>query len=119
MKLKKVNIEIKSDEELFRQAAEVMKKIAAGEKVKKHNAISFDSLDQLRSIVTPQRLGLLGIIREHRPKTIYELAKLAKRDYANVHRDVSILEHAGFIERDKKGLDSYDKIEIGITVRSS
>lgn len=116
MKLKKVNIEIKSDAEIFNEVAEVMENIAAGKKVKKHRAVSFDSLDHFRSIITPERLRLLSIIRKHSPKTIYQLAKLAKRDYANVHRDVAVLERFDFLERDKKGLESCEKIEIGITV---
>lgn len=116
MKVKKVNVEIKSREEVFQEAKEVMKKVMRGEKVEKSEALVFESVDDFRSLITPQRMRLLKLIHKHNPKSIYRLAKIARRDYANVHRDVEILERFDFLERENKKLESCDLIKIEIKV---
>src|SRR2546427_7101485 len=46
---------------------------------------------------TPTRLALLRVIRDKRPGSIYELAKLVGRDFKNVQGDLKLLEKYGLV----------------------
>jgi predicted transcriptional regulator len=57
--------------------------------------------------MTEQKLAILATIISQRPTSIYQLAQLVERDFANVQRDCTALEAAGFIRlkdsKDAKG----------------
>ena len=61
--------------------------------------LSFESAKTLFAELTPARLDLLHTLREAGPCSVYALAKVAERNYSNVHTDVSRLEELGLIER--------------------
>jgi predicted transcriptional regulator len=42
-------------------------------------------------------MELLHLIRERRPKSIYQLAKISGRDFKNVHADVALLKQYGLV----------------------
>jgi len=124
MRVKNIKISIKSDEELFQEVKDVWEKVEKGEKVKKHEGISFDSLEDMRKILTVKRLKILKTIKKHHPSSIYELAKILNRDIKNTFDDVKFLAQAGLIElkRVQEGrekttpLVNYDKILLEIPV---
>lgn len=124
MKVKNTKISIKSDEEIFNEVKEVWRKVEKGEKVKKHEGISFESIEDMRKILTEERLKILKTIKKYHPSSIYELAKLLKRDIKNTFDDVQFLAQAGLIELKKMKdgrekttpLVNYDKILLEITV---
>lgn len=124
MKVKNTKISIKSDEEIFNEVKEVWRKVEKGEKVKKHEGISFESIEDMRKILTEERLKILKTIKKYHPSSIYELAKLLKRDIKNTLDDVQFLAQAGLIELKKMKdgrekttpLVNYDKILLEITV---
>lgn len=124
MKVKNMKISIKSKEELFKEAKEVWKKLEKGEKVKKHEGISFESLESMRKVLTEERLRILKTIKKEHPRSIYELAKILKRDIKNTFDDVQFLSQAGLIdlEKTKDGREkttprvNYDKITLEISV---
>ncbi len=124
MKVKNIKISIKSDEELLKEVKEVWSKVEKGEKVKKHEGVSFESLEDMRKVLTEARLKILKTIRKEQPSSIYELAKLLKRDIKNTFVDVQFLAQAGFIElkKVKDGREKttplvlYDKILLEIPV---
>lgn len=124
MKVKNIKIVIKSDEEIFKEIKEVVKKIESGEKVNKHEGVSFDSIDSMRKVLTEERLRVLRTVRKERPASVYELAKKLKRDIKNTFNDVQFLAQAGLLElkKTKVGrerntpLVNYDKILLEISV---
>ena len=124
MKVKNIKIAIKSDKELFNEIKEVWNKLEKGEKVKKHEGISFANLDVMRKVLTEERLRILKTIKKDHPSSIYELAKILKRDIKNTFDDVQYLAEVGLVElkKSKVGrekitpLVNYDKILLEIPV---
>lgn len=121
MRVKKVRIGIKSIEDALSDAKETMKKIERGEKLGREQGVYFSSFEAFRKALTPKRLALLHTIKTNRPKSLRELAEIAKRDIKNVSEDVRYLEQIGLIE--KKGNDreirpaiSYDRIALEIAI---
>ena len=94
MKVRNIKIAIKSDEEIFKEVKEVMEKIECGERVKKHEGISFDSIDSMRKVLTEERLRVLRTVKKEQPASVYELAKSLKRDIKNTFNDVQFLARA-------------------------
>lgn len=76
--------------------------------------LSFESARSLFSDLTPARLNLLYTLRRAGPSSVYALAKVAERNYSNVHTDVSRLEELGLIERAEDGMVSvpFEAVEI-------
>lgn len=124
MKVRNIKIAIKSDKELYNEVKEVWEKLEKGEKVKKHEGVSFESLEAMRKVITEERLRILKTIKKEHPSSIYELAKLLKRDVKNTFNDVQFLTQAGLIELKKTKDDrkrttprvNYDKILLEIPV---
>ncbi|PIP19425.1 MAG: ArsR family transcriptional regulator [Candidatus Omnitrophica bacterium CG23_combo_of_CG06-09_8_20_14_all_41_10] len=125
MKVRNIKITIKSDVEFFKEVKNVWKKLEQGEKVKKHEGISFESLETMRKVLTEERLRILKIIKKYHPGSIYELAKILKRDTKNVSDDVHYLAELALIEIEKgksNGREkttpvvNYDKILLEIPV---
>ena len=124
MKVRNIKISIKSDEELFNEVREVCGKLERGEKVKKHEGISFESLGAMRKVLTEKRLRILKTIKKNHPQSIYELARMLHRDIKNTFNDVQFLAQAGLIElkKTKNGrkkttpMVNYDKILLEIPV---
>ncbi len=96
VKIKK--IVIKSREEFNKEVLDAAKKIDKGEKVKSLKGQSFESLEAVRVFLTEKRLELWRTIRDKAPNSLVELARLVKRDYKDVHQDVSILVEVGLVD---------------------
>lgn len=60
-----------------------------------------DSFESLFRLISPARMGSIAAIRENKPDSIYELAKLLERDVGNVHRDVQSLVEVGILQLDE------------------
>ncbi len=124
MKIKNIRIAIRGEKELFEEVKEVWGKLERGEKVKKHQAIYFESLDAMRKVLTEERLKIVKAIRKNHPASIYELAKILRRDVKNTFDDVQFLAQAGLVElkktkdiRERTALKvDYDKIVLEISV---
>ena len=93
-------------------------------KTLREDSTSFQSLDQLRKLLTTKRLELLRVIRHKKPQSIYGLAKLVERTPENVNTDLKFLEKLGFVEVTKvkeirkKSIPevSYDRMTLEIPV---
>ncbi len=124
MRVRDIKISIKSDEDIFKEVKEVWKKIKKGEKVKKHEGISFESIESMRKILTEERLRIIKTIKKEHPQSIYELAKMVHRDIKNTFDDVQFLAQAGLVElkKTKNGREKttpevdYDRILLEIPV---
>ncbi len=65
----------------------------------------FEGLSALRRLLSNEKARILHTIKAKSPKSIYELAKILKRDFKSVSEDIKLLERFGFIEmiREKTG----------------
>ena len=102
MKVRDVKISIKTKEDLFNEVKGVWGRLEKGERVKKHEGISFENIEAMRKILSEERLRVLKTIKKVHPKSIYELAKFLNRDIKNTFDDVQFLARIGLIELKKK-----------------
>ena len=124
MKIKKVKIGIKGLKEVLEDFAETAEAIERGEKVKKRRGVYFENLEAFRRALTEKRLEVLHVIKRECPSSVYELAKILKRDAKNVTQDLEYLKQIGLVEikrtKEKKKRTipevKYDEIELKIAV---
>jgi predicted transcriptional regulator len=124
MKVRDIKISIKSKEDLFNEVKGVWKKLEKGESMKRHEGISFENTEAMRKVLSEERLRILKTIKKEHPKSIYELAKLLKRDIKNTFDDVQFLAQIGLIElkKTKEGREkttpkvNYDRILLEIPI---
>jgi predicted transcriptional regulator len=57
----------------------------------------FASVAVYQKFMTEQKLSVLAAVLRHKPASIYKLAQLVERDFANVQRDCVALEGMGFM----------------------
>ncbi|HEY5898919.1 MAG TPA: hypothetical protein VIV54_15225 [Burkholderiales bacterium] len=67
------------------------------------HVLSALDLPLLLRTLTPARWALLDLLRGAGPVSIYELSKRLRRDYKNVHTDVTALARIGLIDRASDG----------------
>lgn len=96
MKGKKLEIHFRSFGEFEKDMGRAL---ARHEKrIRPYNHIYFDSVDGFRRFMTIQKLELLTVIANQKPKSIYELAKIVDRDFPAVQKDCVSLAAVGFIK---------------------
>jgi predicted transcriptional regulator len=83
----------------LRSLREEMKAVARGESSAPADAAkpSFNSVEALVRLLTPENRELLALIRDRKPRSVTELARLTGRAQPNVTRTLPKLEAAGFI----------------------
>lgn len=82
-----------------------MKAVARGEKPAPADAArtSFESAEVLLRLLTPENRMLLRLIRDERPQSVADLARLSKRAEPNLLRTLGKLEAFGLIEMQSEG----------------
>jgi predicted transcriptional regulator len=77
-----------------------MRGVARGEKPAPADAAraSFQSVEALVRLLTPENRHLLAIIRDRKPQSINELAEITGRAAPNLTRTLAKLEAVGFVE---------------------
>ncbi len=98
MKTKKIRIEIRSLDSALREAGEGFEKISKGQRLGEKTAIYFSNIKDLRKVLTEKRLELLKTIKDRKPSSIYELARMVNRDLKNVLQDVDYLREIGMVD---------------------
>ena len=121
MKIKRIKIEIRSLDNALKEAGEVFEKLSKGETVQKKTAIYFNNLKEMRKVLTEKRLELLKTIKDKKPASVYELARMVHRDIKNVLQDLSYLQELGLVDitetKDKKiPRVEYDKIALEVAI---
>lgn len=58
----------------------------------------FEGLGVLRNLLSNEKARVLNVIKNRKPNSIYELAKILKRDFKSVNGDVKALEKFGFLD---------------------
>ncbi|MBS3919121.1 MAG: ArsR family transcriptional regulator [Deltaproteobacteria bacterium] len=124
MKVKRIDIGIKRLKDSLRDFADTWKSVESGKKVRKEEGIYFESIDDMRSVLTNNRLAILRAIRENKPKSVYELSKMLGRNLKNVNEDLKLLAEIGLVtlettKKDRKRITphvDYAKITLEIAV---
>ena len=83
----------------LRALREETKAVARGERPAPADAAkpSFNSVEALVRLLTPENRQLLALIRDRKPRSVSELAQLTGRAQPNLTRTLAKLEAAGFI----------------------
>lgn len=58
----------------------------------------FSDVKILRSLLSNEKSRILFALKSSKPNSIYQLAKMLKRDFKSVQSDVKMLERFGFLE---------------------
>ncbi|MEW6544687.1 MAG: hypothetical protein AB1411_13905 [Nitrospirota bacterium] len=98
MRVKRLKVGIRPLEKGLREFGATLKALQAGRKVAKRTGTYFVSVEAMRQVLTTSRLALLHLIRTRRPRSIAALAKLARRDFKNVHADLQLLANLGLVQ---------------------
>ena len=118
MKRKILNLKVgEGIESNLSRAASLMATLEHGEKAKPYFGIGFGDVGQMFSVFTPRRWDLLATLRAAGPMTTAELARELKRDYKNVHNDVTKLLEWLVVEKDEAGRVFAPYAEIIVDVR--
>lgn len=121
MKAKKIKIGIKDVKTALDDFVKTGEAIERGERVKPEKGLYFTSFEVFRRALTPKRLELLRLIKTQKPRSINELARIAKRDVKNVADDVKYLRQIGLVETKETDhkttpVIKYDRIALEIAV---
>ncbi len=125
MSARRLNIGIRSSAERSKALREAVRRVARGDLTAQEPGLYFESVEELRRILTEKRLELLLAISRHRPVSVHELAGLVGRDYKNVSTDIALLERLGIVSletgsgkgRAQTPTVPYDEIHVTIDLR--
>jgi predicted transcriptional regulator len=105
--MKTVTFSINPLDDVMNDFADTFEAVRTGRGVPKgsREEVGFTSIDAVRNFLTRERLALLRTIRTRHPGSLYELARMVKRDFKNVQQDIGILERHGLvrISKDPRG----------------
>jgi len=89
----------------LRSLREEMKAVARGERPAPVNAASpsFNSVEALVRLLTPENRELLALIRDHKPQSVAALVEISGRAQPNLTRTLAKMEAAGFIRMKAMG----------------
>jgi predicted transcriptional regulator len=126
MKARRLTIGIRTSAERPTVLREALRRIARGDRTSPESGLYFESVEELRRILTGKRLELLMAITRDRPASVNKLAGLLGRDYKNVSTDITILERLGLVTLEAHGGKGkarmptvpYDEIRVTIDLRS-
>jgi predicted transcriptional regulator len=125
MNKRRLKIGIRSASERSRALRETFERVANGDRTVQATELYFESIEELRRILTAKRLQLLLAITRQRPNSIQELAEILRRDYKNVSTDLTLLERLGLVKliarrgrgRSQAPRVPYDEIQVTIELR--
>lgn len=122
-----LHVGIRSRENSYAAALRALRRAESGKKrTVQAPGLYFESLEDLRKILTTKRLDLLVAILRQAPESVTDLGKLVGRDLKNVSADLALLRQLGLVEFvEAKGHGNgrtpvvpYDEIDITIDLRA-
>jgi predicted transcriptional regulator len=81
------------------RARSAMETLQRGKTPQPHFGVGFAQVGQMLAVFTPKRWELIATLRESGPLTTADLARKLRRDYKNVHADVTALAEWLAVER--------------------
>lgn len=109
MKAKKIRIQLQPaqavlDEFVDKAEAMAHRKHKIPHRTKKGDEIvlCFEDLSVFAKVFSPERLRLLRVVRDQKPASLNELAKILGRDYPNVYNDARFLAEQGILDLQEK-----------------
>jgi len=64
----------------------------------KKQEYDFSELADLRQVLSNEKARILNFLKNKKPNSIYDLAKMLNRDFKTVRDDLKVLEKFGFVE---------------------
>ncbi len=124
MKVKKIQIRIMDMDKWFDHVGNVLKDFNKKKYKPYKKTVSFENLELLRKTLTPRRIQLLSVVKNKKPRSIYELSKILHRERKSVTNDINILKELGFINLKKETKERtmmrpevrFEEIEIGVRI---
>jgi len=125
MSARRLDIGVRTGAQRSRALREAFKRVASGDRNAQAPSLYFESVEELRRIMTEKRLALLLVITRDRPASVRELAGVVGRDYKNVSSDLALLERLGLVKieatkgkgRAQAPTVPYDEIRVTIDLR--
>ena len=125
MSARRLKIGIRTKAERSQALREALHRISRGDRSSRESELYFESVEDLRQILTEKRLEMLLAIARHRPASVHKLSGLLGRDYKNVATDITLLERLGLVKLAAKGGNGsaqapsllYDEIQVTIDLR--
>jgi len=111
---KTLTIRIKAFDEGLEGFRRTYKAVRAGKKVVRDEGVYFTSIEAARNLLTKSRLALLHAIRQHHPRSIYQLAKLVGRNLKNVQTDLQLLERYGLVRFEESKRDGNRRVKAAV-----
>ena len=103
-------------EDIGTRAINAWHRMERGEAVNEKH-VSFETWDTMVRVLSPRRLELLRHVHQNPARNVRALARALQRDYRRVHEDVTALEAAGLLDRDKTGVRAeYDAFDVRMRV---
>lgn len=99
--MKAKTIQIKSVDSVLKDFADTYNALSAGTPVKKKIGTYFASIQAVRNVLTENRIQLLKTIKQYKPGSLYELAKITHRNFKNISDDVAFLHELGLVQLGK------------------
>jgi predicted transcriptional regulator len=93
--MKKLIVSIKSSTQTLSDFKKALKDARKGRLKEDHFEISFDNKKDFDKFA--KNLGVLSAILTHKPKSIYELAKLIDMDVSNLNKLIAFFESVGAV----------------------
>jgi predicted transcriptional regulator len=101
--MNEVKLHVEGLDSFAGRTMEMARRLDRGERETRKAHLSFESMEGLLRVLTPNRWTLLRTLRGRGSSSIRALAKALGRDYRGVHGDVATLIEAGLIARDVEG----------------
>lgn len=100
MKLRTIHVVVKPWKGSWEEEQKIARRLDRGERQPQwaEDTLYFDSIEELRQVLTDRRVELLRLIRKEKPESINALAELAGRDFKNVNADVHLLARLGLLD---------------------
>lgn len=93
--MKKLIVSIKAPSQTLSEFKKALKDARKGKRKHDHFEISFDNKKDFDRFT--KNLGVLAAILTHKPKSIYELAKLIEMDVSNLNKLIAFFESIGVV----------------------
>jgi predicted transcriptional regulator len=117
--MKRILVEVMSSDAAARRLTKKWRDAEGGATVEP--TIGLGSIEELTALLSPKRMELLRYAAQRPGLSVRALAAALKRDYKNVHTDVTDLESQHLLERDEAGAVTapYDEIVIRASLRKA